>query len=365
MKKLSLIIFLLYFFSSTQAQKYGEVKKDLLTQLSQGNWQFVYDKINDTINKVPPADSKKTKKRVVNNKTSNTDCNRQAVSRFLYGHAALITGKNNISTRQFYCACDSTGSQSLSNWFYFTSEFEKEYPNSFVSHYLLGDAYARKGEIKEAKAQLDTAISLNPKNVASLNCRAVITWLLYENNDSKDEQMKLKLSAIADIQKGVRLNPRFADLYANEAIIDMRNSGEMSNSRHDLEAAIQIDSTYYLAQNSLAFSYGEEGNKPKYDDINEFINKYGPQTPFINRIVADKNKGGQTARGNMTIGVNIGPLSLGTSFKDLAGLNFGGVYSYLKDGDNLITLSDHNPVIIGTWFNFNYPNKSLTVKKDK
>lgn len=374
MKKFSLFIFLISFFSfPVKAQKYDEVEKDMLIQLSQGKWQLIYNRINDTI-KIQTTNFKKKGGTIADEKTLNLDCNRQSVSRFLYGHAALISGKNNISTKQFYCACDSARSQSLRDWFSFASDFEKEYPKSFVSHYLLGDAYARNGEIKKAKEQLDTALILSPNDVASLNCRAVITWLLYENCNSEDEQLTLKLSAIADIQKGINLNPRFADLYANEAIIDMRNTGEMDNSRKELGEAIQIDSTYYLAQNSLAFSYAEEGNKTKYDDIKMLIDKYDPSNPFTNLKSSAKNKRDTSNRGNMT------SLSFGMDFKSSIltpelpsmSLNFGasfdprgGVYDTMIEGKNLTTITDDKSIVIGTWFNFNYPSKILTVKKVK
>jgi len=351
MKKLLSYLVIMSFFANGFAQNYTEIEKSLFGELSKENWQYVFDNFS----------VKKDKKA--------TDCENYAVNRFLFGHAAMIIGKNSISTNQFYCNCDSVNSKTLNDWLVFTKNFKNNYPG-IVASYLLSDAYARNALFEQAKTEIDSAIILNPNHVPSLNLCAVIYWLLYENSNPKNNLYKL--SALTKIKKAISINPKFADLFANKAIFTMRNVGDMNSSRVDLNNALRIDSTYYLVQNSLAFSYGEEGVIEKYNDIKNNIIKHNSNTPFINLVMNKNSLKGNNERGfsaslklNLKIPVPqlLGLADIKASFDYNS--ERGGVFTYLKEGENLKTENSKEPILIGTWFNLNYPNKIQIVNSKK
>ena len=288
---------------------------------------------------------------------------RDAPVRFIYGHAALVTGKNSISTRQFYCACDSSGSESLNAWNQFTINLKDTYPKSSAARYLLADSYARLGMFDRAKDELDTALIFNKNHIPSLNARAVIQWLLYENSDPKEDAFKL--AALSDIHNALKIKTDMADLYANKAIFVMRNTGNMENAREDLEEALRIDPSYWLAMNSYAVTYGEEGDRYKYEDMIKKVMDNEPNTPFVDSNAGENNGKLKTGERGfaMSGGLKFDVPGLNKMIK--ANINFsydqqrGGIFTYLKEGENVILTPDDEPVIIGTWFNYNYPNEKI------
>ena len=115
--------------------------------------------------------------------------------------------------------------------------------------------------------------------------------------------------------------------------------------------------------NSYAFSYGVEGAMNKFNDITDKIIQNDPDTPFTSDFV--NNPGGLTsnARGfELNAGMKNGLPQFGIKLdfsKYDSGWLRGGIFTYLSEGENLVLHSDQKPIMIATWFNYNYPNKLI------
>ncbi|MDQ3847176.1 MAG: hypothetical protein M3342_24655, partial [Bacteroidota bacterium] len=134
--------------------------------------------------------------------------------------------------------------------------------------------------------------------------------------------------------------------------------------------------------NSKAVSYGEEGAYGKYMDLVSQINRSSSNMPFVNSNVDNdpkskgRNRGTTTTTTSLKLGgstgtgfstkfgtVNVGPKFSGELSRSITtDLSRGGIYVYLKDGENLL-INNGKPALIGTWFNLNYPNRTIIQKK--
>ncbi len=353
MKKKNYIIVLLLHFTSilSLAQdppNLSPIDMAMEKAIVNDNWEMVFEKLSPFLNK------------------SKDNCHVNAVARFIYGHSALIIGKNSFSTDQFYCKSDSTDSASLSEWLGYTRQLAAKYDKVSSVRYLLADAYARLGSFENAKSELDTSLSIDKNHVASLNARAVINWLLFENSEPRHEDYKI--AALNDINSAMKLNPNFADLHANKAIFMMRSTGEMNLPRSELKKALAIDPTYWLAMNSYAFSFGVEGAMNKFSDIQDKIMENEPDTPFSSDFANNPSGLTSGARGvELSAGMKNGLPQFGIKLdlsKYNSGFLRGGIFTYLAEGENLVLHSDQKPIMIATWFNYNYPNKLIVRAKN-
>ncbi|MCF8317685.1 MAG: hypothetical protein K9I02_02985 [Haliscomenobacter sp.] len=347
MKRNSLIIFIvlsLFSIVSFAQNNFDSQRIDISIEnaIVDENWLNVFEKVSPYF------------------KDSINSCSVKPEIRFIYGHSALIIGKNNLSTDQFYCKCDSMNSETLNAWKTYTSALDSKHNDSPAVKYLLADAYARLGLFELAKSELDKSLLINRNHVPSLNCRSVINWLLFENSHRKVE--KYRIGAFEDINKAIALKPDYADLYSNRAIFYMRNTGDMDLPQKDLEKALDIDSTYWLAMNSYAFSFGEEGELNIYEDIKSKILKLYPENPFSD-FESDSKLYKYRGTAQMSFDFKPGGIGIGLS-GTLDDIMRGGIFTYLKEGENLKLSEVGDAIKIITWFNYNYPNEIFLLKEE-
>jgi len=293
------------------------------------------------------------------------DCDQETPLRMLYGHAAMATGENSIAVAQFYCASDSTGSQSLRDWQSWTQGLIKKYSKSASAHFLYGDALARNGDLKQAKTELDMALKLNPQYILALNARGVVKWLLYESDLSNDEY---ELGAIDDLFKVTQVSPAFADAWANRGVIGLRDQSDLERAKKMFEEALSDDPTYWLALNGKAVASGATGKYSEFKRDIDSIEKNAINTPFVDlntgRItVEDKDLKERGFEADFDVNITIPVI------KPLALVDFsakfhwdeirGGVFTYLKEGENLIVTESGKPRPAATWFALNYPAKPV------
>jgi len=142
-----------------------------------------------------------------------------------------------------------------------------------------------------------------------------------------------------------------------------------------IDSALKLDPSFFLVRNSKAASFAAEGNKEEYENIKLYINIHAPKTPFINlRFEGDTLSKSAKERGTTTTYSNktTGEISMGKAFKPISDWlpkisftnNFshqrettarGGIFSPLREGNNLVVAKNGASVLVGTWFNFNYP----------
>lgn len=282
---------------------------------------------------------------LVKMKPSNaTTCKLEVPLRILYGHAALAMGKNSAAVEHFYCATDSNG---LKAWLRWTEKLVVRKPNLPISHYLRGDALARNGDIENALIELDKALKINPKDTLALNARGVVKWLLYEADQSKED---FELEAMDDLLRVIEISPNFADAWANRGIIGLRGRSDLLRARQSFERALSIDNKYWLALNGKACAHGTGGEYWAFQRDIKTISENAPNTPFLALNAGFSNT--ETLPDSLR-GVAI---VLITIFKIVR----GGVFLYLKDGENLLTFEGTTePKKIGTWFALNYPSKPI------
>ncbi len=336
----------------------------LKAALSNANWQEL----------------KNTLLEIRNKQKDIPTCNIDAPLRFLYGHSALATGENSVAVKQFYCPLDNTNMNTLENWLDWTRNLaaHDEYSKWTISHYLYGDALARSGELESAKKEFNRALEIDSKNILALNARGVVNWLLYEASKA-DENHDYDIQAADDFIGASEINPNFADAFANRGIINLRAQGDLSQAGRYFGEAREIDPTYWLAANGQAVVYGASGEYWKFLRMLDEIEKKAPNTPFfkINRNdYKDKSSDDLNPRGMTSIDTwqrigksGLEAMQLGglANFADVASKEFGdliynrgGIFVYVKEGENLKVTKEGSPRLAGTWFALNYPQSTKT-----
>ncbi|RMD48454.1 MAG: tetratricopeptide repeat protein [Ignavibacteria bacterium] len=292
-------------------------------------------------------------------------CEIEAPLRLLYGHVALATNENNVAVEQFYCGSDSSGSKSLNDWLTWTERLVKKVPNSATSHYLYGDALARYGNFFDAKNEFDKALEIDPKHTLSLNARGIVKWLISKKDSSMEEY---ELEAIQDLIDASKYSPEFADAFANRGVIGLLDETGLERARELFDQALNIDNSYWLALNGKAVTYGASGEYWNFQKIIDRIKKQAPNTPFLEFNTGNINKeklaflGARGASGiewKFGIDLNLKMPGVLGKFLPSADINFeigrGGIFMYLKEGENLKKNNDGELRQAGTWFALNYP----------
>lgn len=292
-------------------------------------------------------------------------CNLESTFRILYGHVALATGKNNIAVEHFYCASDSNNSATLTLWYSWTKKLVERRPDLANSYYFYGDALARMGNLENSKQAFDRCIEIDSKHFLALNARGVIKWLIFKSDSLKEDY---ELESINDFIIAIRVSPDFADAWANRGVIGLRDEGDLTQAAGKFEKALNVDSTYWLALNGKAVANGASGKYWDFQhDIKEVMTN-APNTPFLNFNTGRDAKGklleGSRGASGIEHKFNIGidfkmpvvtPSFLGVlNIKAGYEMNRGGIFLFLKEGENLIIEND-NPRPLGTWFTLNYP----------
>jgi len=282
------------------------------------------------------------------------NCDIESPLRLLYGHVALATGENTTAVEQFYCVADSNGSRSLRDWQAWAQKLVDRNPNSASALYFLGDAFARNGKLEQAKNEFDQALKINPQHVLALNARGVVKRLLFESDSSKFS--KYESEAVGDLSRVNQISPQFADAWANRGIIGLRDESYLTRATGFFDKALAFDPAYWLALNGKAVSLGATGKYAEFQRDLGIITHKAPSTPF-----ASFNSSLSVA-GDMSIASNRGVMNAMQDIKNLIrdfkqGVR-GGVFMYLKEGENLI-VTNGSRRSVSTWFALNYPPTQL------
>jgi tetratricopeptide (TPR) repeat protein len=122
-----------------------------------------------------------------------------------------------------------------------------------VTHFDLGLAKQKKGDLDGAMADYNQAIKLNPKDTSAYNNRGNVKFTKGDLN-----------GAMADYNAAIRLNQRYAVAYNNRGNIKIRK-GDRNGAMADFNHAIELNPQYGLA-------YRNRGNaKRKKGDLDGAI----------------------------------------------------------------------------------------------
>jgi tetratricopeptide (TPR) repeat protein len=210
-----------------------------------------------------------------------------------------------------------------------------------------GAAKSALGNKKEAIADYDRAISINPKFAEA-----------YINRGSARDDLGNKKEAIADYNRAISINPKLADAYNNRGNIKF-DLGNKKEAIADYNRAVLIDSKYAQAYYNRGSARDDLGNKKEaIADYNRAISidpKYAEA--YINRGNVKSDLGNKKeAIADYDRAISINP-----KFAE-AYLNRGGTKSDL--GNKKEAIADYNRAIsINPKFAEAYLNRGL-VKSD-
>lgn len=170
------------------------------------------------------------------------------------------------------------------NTFLFSQEYEKavefsteqiaKNPKDVVAYLTRSTAYIHLGKLEAARADCDTALSLDPKSVYTLNNRAVIS--MQEDNLA---------AALADMEKAVTLQPdNPVVLYGRGSVYE--RMGKTKEALKDYQKAIDIEpeqAISYVGRGQLSFQEGDI--EAALDDFQEAYRLY-PETHQISAALA-------------------------------------------------------------------------------
>jgi tetratricopeptide (TPR) repeat protein len=177
------------------------------------------------------------------------------VARLLVAHAGIATNRNNEATVLLLSLREPEASKTCLMW---AEDFAKRHPASPVAHYLLGDARARAGQLKEATGSFDEALKVGPDFVLALSARGVTRMV------SGDLE-----GALGDLTRATDLKPDFADAHANLGTVwVLQNAAKGAIAAFD--RAVAIDSTFALAYNGRGCARFGKG---EYDEAVQDLEK--------------------------------------------------------------------------------------------
>ena len=97
-----------------------------------------------------------------------------ACARLIVAHSKLATNANNEGTALFFTVGKG---EEVEAWFDWTKGFVQRHPDSEVALYLHADAYARRGELNQAKELLDKVLAAKPDFALGWNARGLVSSL--------------------------------------------------------------------------------------------------------------------------------------------------------------------------------------------
>jgi tetratricopeptide (TPR) repeat protein len=93
-----------------------------------------------------------------------------------------------------------------------------------------------KGKYKEALADLDKAIILDPESARAYNSRGIL----------KDEKLDDAPGAQADLDQAIKLAPKYAEAYNSRANLKKNNLDDATGALADYTQAIKVNPKYSL-----------------------------------------------------------------------------------------------------------------------
>ena len=200
--------------SSTAAAGNEAGAKDLIDQVLAGNWKKVY--ASTTAEHGGPGVS-------------------DPVDRFLAGHAALATNRDNEALMLFLSLQRPADQRAVLDW---AQQVADAHPGSAIALYLAGDALARGGNLTAAESQFTASLKADPKLALAWLARGVVRSLL-GGRDGADEQ---------DIEHASELSPNLADACASLGCLAVRDE-TASEAERAFNKALDLDPHFALALN--------------------------------------------------------------------------------------------------------------------
>ena len=181
----------------------------------------------------------------------------------------------------FYSITTINRNKIWANDFVLWEETVKNSPESFISHYNLGNKYRERGMYKRAIDEYGYAIALKPDSANAYNNRGTV----YRERGEYEQ-------AIKDYNKAIELEPDYELSYNNRGYT-YGKKGKYDLAIKDFNKAIEIRPDYALAYYTRGYTYGK---KREYDlaikDFNRAIElKPDYAEAYNNRGYAYRKKG--------------------------------------------------------------------------
>ncbi|MBM3236666.1 tetratricopeptide repeat protein [Candidatus Poribacteria bacterium] len=194
------------------------------------------------------------------------------VARLLVAHASLATNRNNEAMLLFLSLREPDAANACVNW---AQQFTKNHSDSAVAHYLMGDALARAGQLKEALTSFYRALKIDSNDVLALNACGVASAV----NGNLDGALEI-------LAKATTLRPDFADAHANLGAlwVMLRVS---SGAKTSFDRALAITPDFILARHGQACVLTVQEEWDKAEALFEQCFAYPPIAELAARNFSD------------------------------------------------------------------------------
>lgn len=278
---------------------------------------------------------------------------------FLAGLSFLATGNNNEAAYLLYCPEKEGASNRFMEWKEWTNLYLEQNPEQPIAQFLSGDAYARTGEYDKAKVILKQVVDNQecPETIKPMayNSLGVVSWIMKEENEP-----------LIYFQMAAE-NEGFADPWVNLGVLELHEGLSSETADENFNQALNIDDNHSMALNGRACAAALAGeptervkkileqadNKVVYVALNKAALMDSEGTPFETSGVLGQHR---VTKVDFDIGIPglkwLGSLGFELGFGNIN----GGVYTTLKEGENLETVKEGKTgKKVGTWFALNYP----------
>jgi tetratricopeptide (TPR) repeat protein len=219
-------------------------------------------------------------------------------------------------------------------------------PRNAVAYYNRGNAYKAKGDLDRAIADYNKAIEIDLRYAHAYNNRGII----YKDRGDLDR-------AMADYNRAIDINPQYALAYNNRGIA-YKAKGDNDRAMADYNRAIDIDPQYALAYTNRGIIYKDRGDLDRaISDYTRAIDLDPKQAVAYNsRGLAYRAKGdSDRAISDYTRAIDLDP-------KQAVAYNNRGI-SYKTKGDSDRAMADYNRAIdINPQYALAYSNRGIIYK---